>query len=118
MSTRRTIKAIVTMAALRVGETLLFFAFRTEAIHFAIGQIIGEQQSTTGTTLRVTLADRGPTRLLWTDKDRFAALAPIFSFLFFFANWTFFHNNLMRCDEHNKKAGPQSPACVFTLGGG
>lgn len=91
MSAGWAIEPIATIFALGVGKTLLAFAFWAFAVHFAVFDILFEDQPAPGAHL-------GVPPVVWrfaiggrTNKNGLAVFTPVLAFGFLFANGAFFH---------------------------
>jgi hypothetical protein len=76
---------------LGLGKALLLFALGTQAVHLALFDVFGEQQSATGALLGVPLADLRSAIRLGAVEYRPATAATVFSLFHFLANRTLVH---------------------------
>lgn len=91
MAAGRAIEPVATMFALRLGQTLALFTFGALANHFALAEILAENQPAAGAIFGVAFADCGTAGRQRTAEDRLAGAAPGFVFFQFFADRAFFH---------------------------
>jgi len=68
----RAVEPVAAVLALRIGETLLAFAFGTLAVHFTLSDVVFENQPALGTDLCVTTMIGGLATWRRTGKNRVA----------------------------------------------
>jgi hypothetical protein len=95
MAAGRAVEPVFAKFALDFGKSLLFAAFGTLAIHFAVFNIVFKQQTAEGAGSRIVVADNRAAIGQGTNEHRLAGAAPVFSFFHFFTNGTFFHDQTL-----------------------
>jgi hypothetical protein len=102
VSAGRTVKPELAVSALLLIETLFFFALGALTIHFALIDIIGQQQAAARTFPGFVVVDGGAAAWQRADKNRLAGAAPVFAFFLFLTNRAFFHGQSLFKDGSNK----------------
>ena len=95
MTTGRAIEPVAAVFTLRIGKTLLLFTLRALAIHFAVGDIFLEEQSTLGAHLGITAVIWSLATRRRANVNRVTGVTPVFASRHLFAYRTFFHHNTL-----------------------
>lgn len=87
----RTVEPVAAMLALGLGQALEFLAFGTLPNHFALTEVVAENQPATGAIRGIAFGDGGTAGWQRTAEHRLATAAPGFVFFQLFADRAFFH---------------------------
>ena len=89
------IEPVAAIFTLGVRQPLPAFALGTLAIHLAVGHILVEQQPAPGARFCIAPVVRRLAVRRWTNKNRFAVLAPVLALRLFLTDRTLFHRSTL-----------------------
>ena len=100
MSADRAVEPVPAVPALHFRKPLLFFALGAALLHLALLHVVRKQQSAARALLRSRFFDGKAAVGRRTDKNSFAAAAPVLSFCLLTTDRAFLHGALLREREN------------------